>query len=197
MKKNSAACGAEYGPQHALLEDEEKLKENLEAYNKAEAEKAEAARIAAEKKAAEEKAAAEAAARKAAEEKAAAEEAARKKRLHRKIFLVYFLFRSPSSSPRSSWCSSSTSSRRTTITMPPPCSKPASMTKPSPRSTALDGYSDSARPYHGGRVIKKDLRPARKREIRRSHRSLHRPRRLRRQQRSDHRGRVPPCRKDV
>ena len=86
-EEKCAACGAEYGPQHALLEDEEKLKENLEAYNKAEAEKAEAARIAAEKKAAEEKAAAEAAARKAAEEKAAAEEAARKKRLHRKIFL--------------------------------------------------------------------------------------------------------------
>ena len=72
-EEKCAACGAEYGPQHALLEDEEKLKENLEAYNKAEAEKAEAARIAAEKK--------------AAEEKAAAEEAARKKRLHRKIFL--------------------------------------------------------------------------------------------------------------
>ena len=86
-EEKCAACGAEYGPQHALFEDEEKLKENLEAYNKAEAEKAEAARIAAEKKAAEEKAAAEAAARKAAEEKAAAEEAARKKRLHRKIFL--------------------------------------------------------------------------------------------------------------
>ena len=78
-EEKCAACGAEYGPQHALLE--------VEAYNKAEAEKAEAARIAAEKKAAEEKAAAEAAARKAAEEKAAAEEAARKKRLHRKIFL--------------------------------------------------------------------------------------------------------------
>ena len=61
-EEKCAACGAEYGPQHALLEDEEKLKENLEAYN-------------------------EAAARKAAEEKAAAEEAARKKRLHRKIFL--------------------------------------------------------------------------------------------------------------
>ena len=72
-EEKCAACGAEYGPQHALFEDEEKLKENLEAYNKAEAEKAEAARIAAEKK--------------AAEEKAAAEEAARKKRLHRKIFL--------------------------------------------------------------------------------------------------------------
>ena len=61
-EEKCAACGAEYGPQHALFEDEEKLKENLEAYNKAEAEKAEAARIAAEKKAAEEKAAAEAAA---------------------------------------------------------------------------------------------------------------------------------------
>ena len=55
-EEKCAACGAEYGPQHALFEDEEKLKENLEAYNKAEAEKAEAARIAAEKKAAEEKA---------------------------------------------------------------------------------------------------------------------------------------------
>ena len=44
-EEKCAACGAEYGPQHALLEDEEKLKENLEAYNKAEAEKAEAARI--------------------------------------------------------------------------------------------------------------------------------------------------------
>ena len=76
-EEKCAACGAEYGPQHALFVDEEKLKENLEAYNKAEAEKAEAARIAAEKKAAEEKAAAKAAARKAAEEKAAAEEAAR------------------------------------------------------------------------------------------------------------------------
>ena len=45
-EEKCAACGAEYGPQHALFEDEEKLKENLEAYNKAEAEKAEAARIA-------------------------------------------------------------------------------------------------------------------------------------------------------
>lgn len=40
-EEKCAACGAEYGPQHALFEDEEKLKENLEAYNKAEAEKAE------------------------------------------------------------------------------------------------------------------------------------------------------------
>ena len=69
-EEKCAACGAEYGPQHALFEDEEKLKENLEAYNKAEAEKAEAARIAAEKKAAEEKAAAEAAAAKKAAEMA-------------------------------------------------------------------------------------------------------------------------------
>ena len=79
-EEKCAACGAEYGPQHALLEDEEKLKENLEAYNKAEAEKAEAARIAAEKKAAEEKAAAEAARKKAAEAaKKKAAEAARKR----------------------------------------------------------------------------------------------------------------------
>lgn len=81
------ACGAEYGPQRELFENSEQLAENLEAYEKAEAEKAEQARLAAERKAAEEKAAAEEAARKVAEEKAAAEERARKKKLHRKIFL--------------------------------------------------------------------------------------------------------------
>lgn len=81
------ACGAAYVPQRELFDDPEKLAENLEAYEKAEAEKAEQERLAAERKAAEEKAAAEEAARKAAEEKAAAEERARKKRLHRKIFL--------------------------------------------------------------------------------------------------------------
>lgn len=81
------ACGAAYEPQRALFDDREKLQENLEAYEKAEAEKAEQARLEAERRAAEEKAAAEEAERRAAEEKAAAEEAARKKRLHRKIFL--------------------------------------------------------------------------------------------------------------
>ncbi|MGN0478134.1 MAG: hypothetical protein ACI4GO_01750 [Hominenteromicrobium sp.] len=80
-------CGAAYAPQRELYDDPEKLAENLEAYEKAEAEKAEQARLAAERKAAEEKAAAEEAARRAAEEKAAAEERARKKKLHRKIFL--------------------------------------------------------------------------------------------------------------
>ena len=80
-------CGAAYASQRELFDDPEKLAENLEAYEKAEAEKAEQARLAAERKAAEEKAAAEEAARRAAEEKAAAEERARKKRLHRRIFL--------------------------------------------------------------------------------------------------------------
>lgn len=80
-------CGAAYAPQRELFDDSEKLAENLDAYEKAEAEKAEQARLAAERKAAEEKAAAEEAARKAAEEKAAAEERARKKKLHRTIFL--------------------------------------------------------------------------------------------------------------
>ena len=121
-EEKCAACGAEYGPQHALFEDEEKLKENLEAYNKAEAEKAEAARIAAEKKAAEEKAAAEAAARKAAEEKAAAEEAARKKRLHRKIFLSVSI-------PLAVLIAAFV-----VVLIVYIIPKPASMTKPSPRS---------------------------------------------------------------
>lgn len=194
-EEKCAACGAEYGPQHALFEDEEKLKENLEAYNKAEAEKAEAARIAAEKKAAEEKAAAEAAARKAAEEKAAAEEAARKKRLHRKIFLsisiplavliavfivVLIVYIIPQNHYNDAAALLEAGKYDEAITA----------------FTALDGYSDSGRSHHGGRV-QKSLRLARKREIRRSHRSLHRPRRLRRQQRSDHRGRVPPCHQDV
>lgn len=81
------ACGAAYEPQRALFEDREKLQENLEAFEKAEAERAEQERIEAERRAAEERAAAEEAARKAAEERAVAEERARKKRLHRKIFL--------------------------------------------------------------------------------------------------------------
>lgn len=81
------SCGAAYEPQRELFDDREKLAENLEVYEKAEAEKAEQARLAAERKAAEEKAAAEEAARKAAEEKAAAEERARRKKLHKKIFL--------------------------------------------------------------------------------------------------------------
>lgn len=193
-EEKCAACGAEYGPQHALFEDEEKLKENLEAYNKAEAEKAEAARIAAEKKAAEEK----------PPPKLPPAKRQRKRLPLRKLpaksgstakFFCPFPFRSPSSLPRSSWCSSSTSSRRTTITMPPPCSKPASMTKPSPRSRRSTDTATA--PPASRRQSTKSLRPARKREIRRSHRSLHRPRRLRRQQRSDHRGRVPPCHQDV
>ncbi len=87
-EEKCAACGAEYGPQHALFEDEEKLKENLEAYNKAEAERPRSARIAAEKESGRgKKPPPKLPPAKRQRKKAAAEEAARKKRLHRKIFL--------------------------------------------------------------------------------------------------------------
>ena len=98
-EEKCAACGAEYGPQHALFEDEEKLKENLEAYNKAEAEKAEAARIAAERKRQRKKPPPKLPPAKRQRKKAAAEEAARKSGSTAK-FSCPFPFRSPSSSPR-------------------------------------------------------------------------------------------------
>lgn len=81
-------CGAGFEVQKELIEDADKLSENLEAYIKAEEEKAEQARLEAERKAEEERKAAEEAARRAEEERLAAEERARIKKRNRKIFLA-------------------------------------------------------------------------------------------------------------
>lgn len=82
------ACGAAYAPQHELIEDEEQIKKNLEAHEKAVAEQAEKERLEAERRAAEEKAAAEERARLAAEEQAAAEARARRRKRRIKIFFA-------------------------------------------------------------------------------------------------------------